>query len=154
MIYIQRKKKTLIMRRAAAAVPLFIGDRHQHISYWFPVAKRAAVVEKFPNLVLQLSLYYRMYCMHCGCIIKPYAAKEIYWPTHWKSKREAEERRRWGELTVTAHPHLSFVMGRDSELPRWFASLQNENLFTIVYQTLTLAFMATGFQTVKPAIRW
>lgn len=50
------------------------------------------------------------------------------------------------KLTVTAHIHLSFVTCDTADSHR--KPVENE-IYSQVYQTLTLAFM-TGFQTVKP----
>lgn len=140
------------MRRAAvAAVPLFIGDRHQHISaaYWFPVAKRAAVVEKFPNLVLQLSLYYRMYAlwMHYKALRRKrdLLAHTLKVETGGGGGKETEMRRAHGHRTSTFIICYGTTLNCLADSHRF-----KMRIYSLVYQTLTLAFMVTGFQTVKP----
>jgi hypothetical protein len=124
---VENKKKTLIMRRASSAANRAI----EPFLYLLESAsadlrrllisplQREQSSKKFPNLILQLSMYYRMYAftMH---IIKPLRRKKkIYWVTLKVvvgEKGAAEERRRWGQLTVTAHSTYTFIIcyGRTS----------------------------------------
>lgn len=135
--YIQRKKKTLIMRRAAAAnVDPFLYLLEAPSAHLRRVliscCKESSRRRKVQNLVLQLSLYYRMCALWMH--YKPLRRKEIYWTTlkvggeRGSGGRETEMRRAHGHRTCT------FIICYGTTLRRWFASqpLQNENLFTSI----------------------
>jgi hypothetical protein len=91
-------------------------------------------------------------CVHCRCIIiNPSAAKEIYWVTlnvgeKENGGRETEMRPAHGHRTHIHIYHLLWVrlVVADSHRNRF-----KMRIYSLVYQTLTLAFMAAGFQTVK-----